>query len=70
MSWRVRQLGDLWVRPSNYRRRNEPLLLRDEHDDYDEVSEGVSALLEENARLRELVLSLSTIVSKHFVEQG
>jgi hypothetical protein len=57
------------MRPSNHGRRNEPLRRRDEHDDYDEDAGGDSSLLEENARLRGLVLSLSTIILKHFALQ-
>jgi hypothetical protein len=56
--------------PSDHRRGSEPLLRRDEHDEYEEDCGNVSSVLEENARLRGLVRSLSTIILRHFAEQG
>jgi hypothetical protein len=44
------------MRPSNHGRRNEPLLRDDEDDEYDENPNGILSLLEENARLRRLVI--------------
>jgi hypothetical protein len=42
--------------PSNQGWRNEPLLQGDEDDEYDESPNGILSLLEENARLRRLVI--------------
>jgi hypothetical protein len=55
--------------PSNHGRRNEPLLRGDEHDEYDEIPGEVSSLLEENARLRGLVVELSKMIRKGVAEQ-
>jgi hypothetical protein len=63
------QIGGLAVGPSNRGRRNELLLRRDEHDEYDEIPGDVSSLLEENARLRGLVVELSRMIRKGEAEQ-
>jgi hypothetical protein len=64
------QIGGLAMGPSNHGRRNEPLRRGDEHDEYDEVPGEVSSLLEENARLRGLVVELSRMIRKGVAEQG
>jgi hypothetical protein len=53
----------------NHGRRNEPLLRGDEHDEYDENPKGLLSLLEENARLRRLVIKQSSMILKSGTEQ-
>ena len=43
--------------------------LRDEDDAEDEQSDGVTSLLEENARLRALVVRLTDLVLKSIADQ-
>jgi hypothetical protein len=68
-----RKIGGVAMGSSNHGRRNEPLRRgdeHDEHDEYDEVPGEVSSLLEENARLRGLVVELSRMIRKGVAEQG
>jgi hypothetical protein len=65
-----RKIGGVAMGSSNHGRRNEPLRRGDEHDEYDEVPGEVSSLLEENARLRGLVVELSRMIRKGVAEQG
>jgi hypothetical protein len=51
---------------SNQERHNE---LRGDEDSFDETAEDNLALLEENARLRGLVVRLSSIILKSVAEQ-
>ena len=44
--------------------------LRDEEYDEDECSDGVLSLLEENARLRGLVVKLTEIILRSVAERG
>jgi len=45
-------------------------LLRDDADGYDEHSDGMTSLLEENARLRGLVVKLTGLILKTVSERG
>jgi hypothetical protein len=46
------------------------LPLDDEHDAEDETSDSVMSLLEENARLRGLVVKLTDLILKNVADRG
>jgi hypothetical protein len=46
------------------------LPLDDEHDSDDETSDSIMSLLEENARLRGLVVKLTDLILKNVAERG
>jgi hypothetical protein len=62
-------IGGLGMGPRYHGRRNEPLLRGDEHDEYDEKPESVLSLLEENARLRRLVIKQCSMILKSAAER-
>jgi hypothetical protein len=62
-------IGGLGMGPSNHGRHNEPLPRDDEDDEYDENPNGILSLLEENARLRRLVIKQSCMTLKSVAEQ-
>jgi hypothetical protein len=45
-------------------------LLRNDEDSYDEHSDGVTSLLEENARLRGLVVKLTDLILRNVADRG
>ena len=49
---------------------DEPPLRGEEYEDDDDCSDGVLSLLEENARLRGLVVKLTEIILKNVADRG
>jgi hypothetical protein len=49
---------------------DDDLPLEDEHDSDDETSDSIMSLLEENARLRGLVVKLTDLILKNVADRG
>ena len=62
-------MGKAYLVSGNAGQRSEPSSVHDDDGWDTEVSTETESLLEENARLRALVVQLSTLVLKNVVEQ-
>jgi hypothetical protein len=56
--------------PDNIQELLDESLLRDDDDSYDEHSDSMMSLLEENARLRGLVVKLTGLILKSVSDRG